>query len=101
VKKMNALAGAILIASLMLLPLTLSVNHSNVTARLGNRGTQLPLALEYQHQKALVADGAPLPYPKVLVADGAPLPYPKVLVADGAPLPYPKIREQGFSLMTV
>jgi hypothetical protein len=88
VKKMNVLAGAILIASLMLLPLTLSVNHLNVAARLGNHGTQLPSALQYHHQKTLVADGAPLPYPRVLVADGAPLPYPRLM-------------ERGLSLMAV
>jgi hypothetical protein len=78
VKKMTLLAGAILIASFMLLPLTLSVNHSNTATRSGNRRAQPSLIPECPRQRALVADGAPLPYPKVLVADGAPLPYPKV-----------------------
>ncbi|GAC1619114.1 MAG: hypothetical protein PVS2B2_02920 [Candidatus Acidiferrum sp.] len=112
-KNIYVLAGAVLIALLMLLPLTLSVNHLNA-AHPTNLGAQRFLAGVFTHQKTLsgdgaplpyprilVADGAPLPYPRILVADGAPLPYPRILVADGAPLPYPRFVEQGYNLMVV
>jgi len=84
-KKVVCLSGLLILAGLIVLPVSNSLN-SDIS-------------------KPVVADGSPLPWPvppfppssTTLVADGSPLPWPvppfppasATLVADGSPLPWP------------
>jgi hypothetical protein len=108
--KKAAVAVAVLVfAALMVLPIVRSVNLSAgkpvaIDRTLSANGWLEP-PFPPKAQRALVADGAPLPWPfslaaqtdTTLSADGAPLPWPfslgaqpnTTLSADGAPLPWP------------